>query len=464
MTRTKTSTTAAVADLRQRLRGRVLTDADPGYEQARRVWNGCIDRRPAVIARCEATTDVVAAVRVANERGLAVAVRGGGHSLPGFSTCEDGIVIDLSAMRAVEVDPQRRVAVAQGGARWGDYDSITHSFGLASTGGIVSTTGVAGLTLGGGIGWLIRSCGLACDNLLAAEVITADGQLHRAGPSGDDELLWGLRGGGGNFGVVTRFEFRLHPVHTIVGGLMLFPGQRCVEITRFYRDYTATLPEEFTTMLTGLTAPPEDFVPPELHGQPAIAIIGCHRGESTAAEAALAPLRALGPAADLFGPMPYPALQSMFDAELPPGRRYYFRGGFLPALTNGVAAAIEEHLARRPSPFDEVDLHQMGGVAARVEPAVTAFGGDRAAAFTYNVRATWDEPADDEVNQSWAQSFAAALDRFGDAQAYLNFRSEPADEATLTASHGPDRYQRLRQLKHRLDPDNRFHLNHNIHP
>ncbi len=194
MTRTKTSTTAAVADLRQRLRGRVLTDADPGYEQARRVWNGCIDRRPAVIARCEATTDVVAAVRVANERGLAVAVRGGGHSLPGFSTCEDGIVIDLSAMRAVEVDPQRRVAVAQGGARWGDYDSITHSFGLASTGGIVSTTGVAGLTLGGGIGWLIRSCGLACDNLLAAEVITADGQLHRAGPSGDDELLWGLRG------------------------------------------------------------------------------------------------------------------------------------------------------------------------------------------------------------------------------------------------------------------------------
>jgi hypothetical protein len=256
----------------------------------------------------------------------------------------------------------------------------------------------------------------------------------------------------------------LHPVHTIVGGLVLFPGQRCAEITRFYRDYTASLSEEFTTMLTGLTAPAEDFVPAELHGQPVIAIIGCHRGGSAEAEAALAPLRALGPAVDLFDPMPYPALQSMFDAELPPGRRYYFRGGFLPALTNGVAAAIEEHLALKPSAFDEVDLHHMGGVAARVEAAATAFGGDRAAAFTYNVRATWDDPTDDEANQSWAQSFAAALDLFGNGTTYLNFRSEPADEATLIASHGPDRYRRLRQLKHRLDSHNRFHLNHNIRP
>jgi FAD/FMN-containing dehydrogenase len=451
------------ADLAKRLNGEVLTPSHPDFDGARGVWNGCIDRHPAAVVRCRSTADVAEVVGFTRDLGLPLAVRGGGHSLPGFSTCDDGIVLDLSPMRGVRVDPEARVARGQGGCRWGDYDTATHAHGLASTGGLISTTGIAGLTLGGGIGWLTRRYGLACDNLLSAEVVTASGDVLRASASEHSDLFWGLRGGGGNFGVVTEFEFRVHPVSTVMAGLTIFPRDRGLEVARFYRDYVASLSDDFTTMLVFLTAPSEPFVPAGLRGQLAVAIVGCYCGPTGDADSVLSPVRSLDPAVDLFEPMPYPGFQSMFDADLPAGDRYYFKGGFLLDCSDAVVEVISEFMARRPSLRSEFDLHHMGGAAARVAEDETAFA-DRTAAFTYNILAIWDNPRDDHANRTWARAFAAELDRSGTGRAYVNFLSDATAEGDIRGAYGDQRYRRLVELKRTFDPTNLFRLNQNVRP
>ena len=451
------------AGLARRVTGRVLTPTDAGYLGAAPVWNGTVRARPGLVVRCESIADVAATVGFAAEHRLELAVRGGGHSVAGFSSCEGGVVLDLSPMRSVAVDPDRAVARAQGGCTWGIYDAATAAHGLASTGGLVSTTGIAGLTLGGGIGWLMRKYGLACDNLLSAEVVTAAGTVVHTSDADHRDLLWGLRGGGGNFGVVTEFEYRVHPVATVVAGLVLFPPQRTGEIAAFYRDYVTELPDEFTTMLVVLTAPAEDFVPDELRGRIAVGIVGCHCGTPAAAEAALAPIRQLRPAVDLFDTQPYPDVQAMFDADVPAGDRYWFAGGFLPALTDRAAQIITDHMARRPSPRNEFDLHHMGGAVARVGAADTAFP-DRTSAFTYNIIAVWTDPADDDANRAWARGFGAALDHIAGDRGYVNFLADLKPEAGMRHVYGEQRYTRLVELKQKYDPHNLFRRNHNIVP
>jgi FAD/FMN-containing dehydrogenase len=446
-----------------RVHGQVVTSADHDYPDVAAVWNAAVTARPEVVVRRESTADVAATVRFAAEHGVALAVRGGGHSVAGFSSCEGGVVLDLSPMRSVTVDPALSVAHAQGGCTWGIYDAATAAHALASTGGLVSTTGIAGLTLGGGIGWLMRKYGLACDNLLSAEVVTAAGTVVHTGDANHGDLLWALRGGGGNFGVVTEFEYRVHPVAMVVAGLVLFPPERTGEIAAFYRDYVTDLPDEFTTMLVVLTAPAEDFVPDQLRGRTAVGIVGCHCGTPAAAETALAPIRQLRPVVDLFDTMPYPDMQAMFDAELPAGDRYWFAGGLLPALTDRAAQIITDHMARRPSPRNEFDLRQMGGAVARVGTVDTAFT-DRSSAFTYNIIAMWTDPADDDANRTWARGFGAALDHIAGDRGYINFLADPHPEPGMRHVYGEQRYSRLVELKQKYDPHNLFRLNHNIEP
>ncbi|HXA43284.1 MAG TPA: FAD-binding oxidoreductase [Candidatus Solibacter sp.] len=436
--------------------------SDPDYDQARRVWNGTIDRRPAAVVRCTTVDDVIATVRAAAKAGIPLAVRGGGHSVPGFSTCDDGIVLDLASMSSVDVDPDARVAGVGGGATWGMVDAETERFGLATTGGLVSTTGVGGLTLGGGIGWLTRRCGLACDNLLSAEVVTATGEVVRAGGDGDQELLWGLRGGGGNFGVATSFEFRLTPLQSVFGGIALFHMARARDVFTFYRDWVGTIPDELTPMLVFLEGPDGEPIPPELRGQPVIAIVACHMAEPEVAMADLRPIEDLRPELFAYESMPYTAMQQMFDADVPAGDRYYFKGGFGAAYPDEMIEVLVEHFSRRPGSRCEVDLHHMGGAASRVGEMETAFPG-RSALITSNVYGCWTDPHDDEAQRNWVRALSTELDRFGTGGDYVNFMSE-VESANAQTAYGDERLSRLRELKRRYDPTNLFQLNQNITP
>ena len=440
--------------------GTLFTQDDPGYETARVVWNATVTTRPALIARCRSAADVAAAVRYARESGLPLAVRAGSHSVAGLSSCDGGVVIDLSELRATAVDPQRRVAVVEPGATWGDFDAAAAAHGLASTGGLISTTGVAGLTLGGGIGWLQRKYGLACDNLRAAQVVTADGEMVDA----DDALLWGLRGGGGNFGVVTRFEFDLHPVSTVLAGLLLFPFDRGAEVLREFREWAVGAPDEASLLAAIMTAPPEPFVPAELTGKKVVALVGCWCGDLSAGEAALAPLRALNPAVDLFGPMPYPALQTMLDGGAPYGLRNYFRGGYLGDLSDEVIAVALEHGARLPSPMSQIHFHQMGGATSRAGLDTSSFSG-RAAGYTYNLVGTWTEPAVDDEQIAAVRDAAAALSPLSLTSTYVNFVTDAEfDQDRVRAAYGDEIYDRLARLKRQYDPTNLFRRNQNVRP
>jgi hypothetical protein len=389
--------TAIAASFATKFAGIAITPDDDRYDAARVIWNGMVDARPALIARCRTVDDIVAAVSLTRDSGLPLAVRGGGHSVAGLSTCDDGVVIDMSLMHTVTVDPGRRVAVAEPGATWADYDAATAAHGLASTGGLISTTGVAGLTLGGGIGWLQRKYGLACDNLVGAEVVTAEGSTVRASSEQNPHLLWGLRGGGGNFGIASRFEFSLHPVATVIGGLMLFPLDDGHLVLRVFRDWAAGLPDEASMLAAVITAPPEPFVPADIVGQKVVGVAGCWCGDLDKGAAVLDPLRSLKPLVDVFSPLPYPALQQMLDGSAPAGLRNYFRGGYVPELSNDLIDVVLDHGARMPSPMSAIHLHQMGGAAGRVGPADTACSG-RAAAYTYNLISTWTDPAADGQN------------------------------------------------------------------
>jgi hypothetical protein len=455
MTTTSDSLTAA---FRSGFAGTISTPDDPDYADARLVWNGTVTTRPALIARCQDVSDIASAIVLTRDAGVPPAIRAGSHSVAGLSSCDGGVVIDLSALRAVQVDADRRVAVVQPGATWLDYDTATRAHGLASTGGLISSTGVAGLTLGGGIGWLQRKYGLACDNLRAAQVVTADGDVIDA----DDALLWGLRGGGGNFGVVSRFEFDLHPVATILGGLMLFPLPRGAAVLEAFREWAVTAPDEASFMVAFNTAPPAPFVPPELVGQQVVAIAGCWCGDLEAGAAVLAPLRALQPAVDLFGPMPYVALQTMLDASAPYGLRNYFRGGYVADLTDDIIAAALEHAAALRSPMSQLHFHHMGGALGRVGTATSSFSG-RAAGYAYNAIGTWVDPSEDGTHIGQIRAIDAALQPLSMPSRYVNFDSE-ADPDRVRASYGNEIYDRLARLKRQYDPNNLFRRNQNVRP
>lgn len=453
---------ATIGELRESLRGQLVLPGDGAYEEARRVWNGMIDRRPAAIVRCAGTGDVVAAVAFARSEGLTVAVRGGAHNVAGNATCEGGLVIDLSPMKGAHVDAAARTVSAQGGLTWGELDKEAQAFGLATTGGLVSSTGIAGFTLGGGIGWLMRKHGLACDNLISAEVVTADGQVLRAGETEDPELLWGLRGGGGNFGVVTEFEFRLHPVSQVLGGLAAWPAERAREVLRFWRDWTRETPDELCTLVVFLYAPPEPFIPAEMHGKPIVAIACMHLDPEGRAQSDIAPLRELAPAIDVLGPMPYTALQMMFDAGAPRGSRNYWRSAYLEKLGDEAIEAILSFSDKIPAPMSQLHIHQLGGAMSRVPAGATAFG-NRDAAFLMNFVGLWLDPAEDEAASAWVRTASETIEPHGTGARYVNFLADEGEEGVRSA-YEAETLARLRGLKARLDPTNFFRLNQNIEP
>src|SRR3954468_4953600 len=359
---------ATLAEFEAGLSGRLIRPDDWGYDEARAIWNGAHDRRPALIVRCAGVADVMRAVDFARSEDLRIAVRGGGHSIPGFSTVDGGVVIDLSAMRSVHVDPVRRTAIAEGGCTWADFDHETQAFGLAVTGGLVSSTGIAGFTLGGGIGWLMRKGGLACDNLIGADVVTADGRLVHASEDENPELLWGLRGGGGNFGVVTSLEFSLHPVGpTVLAGGIFYAGERAAEVLRFFRDWTRDMPDEMTALANLTTAPPAPFLPEYIHGKPVVAVLGMYAGDPEAGQAVVQPLKDLGdPVADLIGPIPYVGMQSLIDALWAPGAQNYMASAYMDGLDDEAIAAALEYHAAVPSPQSEMHFQHFGGAVSRI--------------------------------------------------------------------------------------------------
>ena len=454
--------TNALTALRESVRGTVTTAEDAGYDEARRVYNAMIDRRPAVIVRPANTGDVMTAVRFAAENDLTVAVRGGSHSVPGFGTADDALVVDLSTMRGVRVDPLTQTARVEGGATWGDLNAAGYPFGLATTGGIISTTGVGGLTLGGGIGYLARGLGLSCDNLLAADVVTADGSFHVASDKEDADLFWAIRGGGGNFGVVTSFEFRMSPVKDIYGGPMFFELDRAGDLLRFYREFIADAPEELGCFPAYQIAPPLPFIPEERHGEPFIAMVTCWAGDLDAGEKALQPIRDVAPrVAEGVGVMPYPALNSAFDALVPPGLQHYWKANFVTELTDDAIAAHLEHGPKLPVVNSTMHIYPINGAAQRVAPDSTAFA-YRDATFATVIAGMWPDPADNDANTAWVKDYYAATAPHSEEGGYVNFMAED-DQSRVRANYRGN-YDRLAEIKRRYDPDNLFRHNQNIQP
>jgi FAD/FMN-containing dehydrogenase len=455
---------SALDSLRASFRGELVLPSDDGYESARRVWNSSIDKRPGLIARCRGVADVVRAVEFAQEHELSIAVRGGGHNVAGHGTCDDGMVIDLSSMRGIGLDLVRRRATAQAGATWGDLDHETQAYGLATTGGMVSTTGLAGLTLGGGIGWLMRKHGLACDNLVAADIVTAGGRVLRASADENPDLFWGIRGGGGNFGIVTSFEFRLHPVGPMVmAGPMFFPADQAGALLGFYREWVQRLPHELTTVLSLATAPAAPFLPKSIHGKRVAIVISCFAGEHEDAAAVLRPLRKFGsPVADLIRPMPYEALQTLVDSDWGPGAHNYFKSGYLERVDDAAIDTLLRWHARVESPHSEIHLHHFGGAVARVAEGESAFA-HRSAPYLLNVLARWTDPARSEANIDWARNLYTSMMPFGTGGVYVNFLGQEGDDRVM-AAYGKDTYERLVQVKNTYDPSNLFRINQNIPP
>ena len=453
----------ALDELGASFRGELVEPADPTYDVHRRVWNGSIDRHPALIARCTGVADVIAAVRFARERGLLVAVRGGGHSFPGHSVCDGGVVIDLGPMRGIRVDPEARTARAQAGVLWGELDRETQAFGLATTGGIVTHTGVAGLTLGGGIGWLHRKHGLTIDRLLSVDLVTADGQFVKASATENPELFWGVRGGGGNFGIVTEFEFSLVPLGPIVfAGPIIWPIEESPKVLRFYRDWIAEAPDELMTIVVQRKLLPLPFLPPELHGKLVLSIGCCYAGPIEEGEEVVRPLREFGnPVLDLCQPKPYLAHQAMFDATFPHGWWYYFRSCDVAELSDGVIDVMVEHGSRIVSPITSVALWQMGGAVRRVGESETAFN-NRDAGFTFNINGNSKTADGFEAEREWARTYWSALEPHH-TSVYVNFLMDQGEDA-IRRAYGPDKYDRLKALKRSFDPDNLFRLNQNIPP
>ena len=454
-------TTAIVAPERRRalaeLFGGVLTTpGDPAYEELRRCHNGLVDTRPALLASCRGAADVASAVRFARDEGLELAVRGGGHNVGGRCLSEGGLVADLSLMRGVDVDPKARTARVQGGALWSDLNREAHAHGLAVTGGQVSSTGVGGYTLGGGLGWLMGVCGLAADNLLEAEIVLASGEIVRASADEHPDLFWALRGGGGNFGVVTSFVFRLHPIAEVVGGLVAHPIAAAGDLLRFYREFTADAPDDLT-VYAGLVHAPDGS------GLPLASFVICHAGPRERAEREVRPLLEWeAPVISEVGPMPYPVMNTLLDPMYPAGSLNYWKSTFVRGLDDGLLDAVVEQFRTCPSPLGAIVLEHYHGAVTRVPPAATAVA-HRSTSYNLLLPTVWLDPADTPANVAWTRETYAAVEPYGAERRWLNYYDGDEDANALAAAYG-ENGARLAEVKRRYDPDNVFHLNQNIVP
>ncbi|MEW5926505.1 MAG: FAD-binding oxidoreductase [Gemmatimonadota bacterium] len=466
--RTRSGTSAPLGDeaierLASRMRGSVLTPDSPGYDEARAIWNAMIDRRPGLIARCRGAADVMQAVRFAREHEALVAVRGGGHNIAGSAVCDGGLMIDLTPMQSVLVDPETRTARVEPGCTLSDLDHEAQAFGLATPVGINSTTGIAGLTLGGGFGWLSRKHGMTIDNLLSADVVTAEGEFVRASDTENFDLFWAIRGGGGNFGVVTSFEFRLHPVGPqVLAGLVVHPMEDAADVLRFYRAFTATLSNDTAVWAVLRKAPPLPFLPAHWHGREVLVLAAFHAGDVEEGERVLRPLRAYGdPIADVVMPQSYAAWQKTFDPLLAPGARNYWKSHDFSELPDELLDTLVAYALRLPSDHTEIFIGQTGGAMRDVAPHATAYP-HRRTEFVMNVHTRWEEPAEDDRCIAWAREFFAATAPFAAGTVYVNFLTED-EAARVPAAYGAN-HERLGRLKHRYDPDNLFRGNQNILP
>ena len=444
--------------LRERAHGQVITADDAEYDEARKVYNAMIDKRPSVIIRAADVTDVMAGVDYARENGLDLSIRGGSHSVPGFGTCDGGVVIDLVRMNGIRVDTKRQTARAEGGCTWADFNHATYAFGLATTGGVIGSTGIAGLTLGGGIGYLTRGFGLSLDNLLSADVVTADGRFVVASEKENEDLFWALRGGGGNFGVVTSFEFQLHPVKDVVAGIFFYPIDKVRDVFSFYRDYVATAPEQLGFFPAFQIAPPLPFIPEKEVGKTFCAIVACWAGPLAEGESEMEAFRKPGPTvAEMVAPMPYYAINGLFDELLPPGLQHYWKASFATELTD---AAIEFG-PKVPVVNSTMHIYPINGAAGRVASDATSFA-YRDANFATVIAGMWPDPADNEKNTKWVKDYYKALEPHSLAGGYVNFMA--GDDEGRVEENYKGNYSRLVSIKKQYDPGNLFHINQNIKP
>jgi FAD/FMN-containing dehydrogenase len=449
-----------VETLAPAIRGQIIEPGSPTYDEARKTYNGMIDRYPAVIVRAADDSDVISTVRFAKERNLDLSVRGGGHNVAGFGTNDGGVVLDLSLMRNIRVDPKTSTARAGGGATWADMDHAGHAYGLATPGGVLSTTGIGGLTLGGGFGYLTRRYGLSADNLISADVVTADGDRLTASADENPDLFWAIRGGGGNFGVVTSFEFRMHPVGMVYGGPIFFPVDASAQVLRFYRDFIASAPREMSAFFAYHVAPPAPFIPEALHGHTACAIVICYTGPMELAEEAVRPIREAGPVAlDLAGPIPYPALNSLFDALLPAGLQHYWKADFDYELTDEAIRIHAEHGAQVPNFMSLMHLYPLDGAVQDVAKDATAFS-HRDVKFAHIIAGIDTDLANMPARRDWVRAYWSALHNESAGGAYLNFLMDEGQDR-IRATYR-DNYARLLDVKRTYDPDNVFHVNQNI--
>jgi hypothetical protein len=452
----------AVEPLRAKFKGGIVTPSDPTFDEARKIWNGDIDRRPALILQCTCVEDVQAGIAFARERGLPISVKGGGHSLPGHSVADGALMLDLRRMNRVDVNPATQRATVQGGAIWAEVDAPAQAHNLAVTGGHVTHTGVGGLTLGGGIGHLMRKFGLTVDHLLSAQIVTADGRVLRVSPAENTDLFWAIRGGGGNFGVATEFELQLAPLGPMVlGGLAFWAPEQGPELMRHYREFCASCPDEVTTLLVHLYAPPFDFVPQDVQHTPGYALVVAGTDIDIATNA-IRKIRAFSPPKfDVIGPMPYVALQGMFDPALPHGTKTYFKAHYFNELSDEFIRAIHSGTSKMPPGMSQVFIAQMGGAVARVPDDATAVGG-RASGFQVMCIGIYEDPADRPGRVAWVSDLWNSLKPFSKG-AYVNL-SDTQDEASLKVTYGAEKYARLQRIKAKYDPENVFRLNQNILP
>jgi FAD/FMN-containing dehydrogenase len=450
--------------LRGGLRGELSLPGQAGYDEARTIWNAMIDRRPAAVVRALGTSDVIQTVRLASQYGLLMSVRGGGHNIAGNAVCDAGLMLDLSRMRSLWVDPKARTARVEPGARLADLDKETQVFGLATPVGINSTTGIAGLTLGGGFGWLSRKHGLTVDNLISADVVTAAGDLLRASETDHPDLFWAIRGGGGNFGVVTSFEFKLHAVGPqVTAGLIVHPFSNAKAVLHEYRRLVATAPDDLCCWVVMRKAPPLPFLPQQLHGTEVLVLALCHAGDPVAAEKAVAPFRAIGrPIADVVGPAPYTGWQTAFDPLLTPGARNYWKSHDLVELADGLLEVLLSAVRRLPSPECEIFIANLGGAVNRVPVEATAYP-HRDVDFVMNVHTRWTSPSQDSACVEWARGLHAAAAPFATGGVYVNFMPEDEAQRVRSGAYGPN-YDRLAKVKARYDPRNLFRMNQNVAP